>query len=323
MRLAGELLEHPLRLVGVRRLAEDLAAERDRGVDAEHRPVARLRRDRARLPARVLAHELDGVGFGRVVLDVVGRDDVEGDPELLEDRAPLRARRREQQRLRRRASSPLPRPPDLLGRPLPGPVGGDEVVVRVLAPRPAPGARRGRAPRSPFSRRSRIQSPWPRWNSTPSSSQSRRCRPNCGLCERLVRTSSSGGAEDRERRVAQEDELAARPEQPRRLRDPAVRVGTRSTRRTRRRARSKERVGQRPVSPRSPRGAGTRARLALHLPRGLELRRRDVDADRSRAATREPGGEVRRAAAELDHVLAVDVGQHVQLRLRDPPRSPR
>ena len=73
-------------------------------------------------------------------------------------------------------------------------------------------------------------------------------------------------------------------------------------------------------------GSGTSSALAstsgnsspnslLHRARGLELRRRDVDADRPRAAPREPGGDVRRAAAELDDVLAGDVGKRAQLRL--------
>src|SRR5688572_7075069 len=66
MRLACELLEHLLRLLGARGLAVDPAAERDRGVDAQHRTVACLRSDRARLPERVLADELDRVRFRRV-----------------------------------------------------------------------------------------------------------------------------------------------------------------------------------------------------------------------------------------------------------------
>jgi hypothetical protein len=45
----------------------------------------------------VLAHQLDRVGVRRVVLLVLGRDDLEGDRELLEDRPTLRARRGEQE----------------------------------------------------------------------------------------------------------------------------------------------------------------------------------------------------------------------------------
>ena len=97
--LAGELLEHPLGLGRVRRLAEDLAAERDGGVDAEHRQLAGLPRNRAGLAACVLAHELDHIGFRRVLLHVVGREDLVRDPELVEDHAALRARRCKHQRL--------------------------------------------------------------------------------------------------------------------------------------------------------------------------------------------------------------------------------
>jgi transcriptional regulator with XRE-family HTH domain len=46
----------------------------------------------------MLSHELDRVGVRPVVLLVARRDGVERDPELLEDRAPLRARRRQQER---------------------------------------------------------------------------------------------------------------------------------------------------------------------------------------------------------------------------------
>ena len=51
-------------------------------------------------PSACVAHERDGVGVGRVVLDVAGRDGVERDRELLEDRATLRRRGREDERLR-------------------------------------------------------------------------------------------------------------------------------------------------------------------------------------------------------------------------------
>ena len=114
------------------RLAEDRAVERRRRCRRRAR-AGRPRRaatERA-LPRACSRTSSTGVGVRRVVLLVVRRDDVERDPELLEDRAPLRARRGEQDRRRRRASSPLPRLPDLLARPLLRPLGGDEVVVLV------------------------------------------------------------------------------------------------------------------------------------------------------------------------------------------------
>jgi len=48
----------------------------------------------------VAADELDRVRVRRVVLDVVRCDDLERDRELLENRAPLRRRRRERQSFR-------------------------------------------------------------------------------------------------------------------------------------------------------------------------------------------------------------------------------
>jgi hypothetical protein len=61
--------------------------EQDLGVAAEPRAVATV--DRARRARCALERR------GAVDLLEVGRDDVEGDSELLEDRAPLRRRRRE------------------------------------------------------------------------------------------------------------------------------------------------------------------------------------------------------------------------------------
>jgi hypothetical protein len=85
----SERLEHLLGLLWARRLSVDAALEVNRGVDSENGPLVGLA-DRARLPGGVLAHEGDGIGVGRVVLLVVGLGELEGDPQLLEDRAPLR-----------------------------------------------------------------------------------------------------------------------------------------------------------------------------------------------------------------------------------------
>src|SRR5205085_9990338 len=63
--------------------------------------------------------------------------------------------------------------------------------------------------------------------------------------------------------------------------------------------------------------------LQLRPACGLELLRRVVDADRSRAAAGEPGRDVARATAELDRVPARHViGQQMQLRLGDPEDAP-
>ena len=79
--------------LGLRRvggLAEQLAVEQHLGVDAEHRPLAAV--DRARLARRALERARAGH------LVEVGRDDLERDAELRQDRAPLRRRRREDER---------------------------------------------------------------------------------------------------------------------------------------------------------------------------------------------------------------------------------
>jgi hypothetical protein len=70
--------------LGRRRLAEDLAVHDHLGVAGKHE----LALDRARLATRVLEDDLVRVP-GRELLDL-GRLDGEVDPQLLEDRPPLR-----------------------------------------------------------------------------------------------------------------------------------------------------------------------------------------------------------------------------------------
>ena len=151
-----------------------------------------------------------------------------GMPQLLEDRAPLRRRRRQEEWRRRRASARAcarPRSPrTATARPL----GGDVVVVaraslRVLrrpqlVQRARPRNRCRAASGSIAVRRGGTRRP-----SSPGHSM--RSRPNCGRSSRSSAVPSSGRAQDRRARVAQEDESAARPEQPRRLGDPPVRIG--------------------------------------------------------------------------------------------------
>jgi hypothetical protein len=80
---AGELREHAHSLVRVRGLAEHAAVHVDLGVARQDE----LALDRARLRQRVLEDDLARVAL-RELLDV-GRANVELDPQLLEDRAPL------------------------------------------------------------------------------------------------------------------------------------------------------------------------------------------------------------------------------------------
>src|SRR5207248_9815949 len=62
--------------------------------------------------------------------------------------------------------------------------------------------------------------------------------------------------------------------------------------------------------------------LRLHAPRRLELRRRRIDADRPRAPSRQPRGEVCGAAAELDDVETIDLADTPDLRLGDAEDAP-
>ncbi len=59
----------------------------DRRVDAERESAVGV--DGASLALGVVAHERDGIGVRRIVLDVGRRDDDERDVELLEDRTAL------------------------------------------------------------------------------------------------------------------------------------------------------------------------------------------------------------------------------------------
>jgi hypothetical protein len=89
VRPAGQLREHAHGLGGVRGLAEDDSVDVDLGV-ARQDEVAR---DGARLAAGVLEDDLARIAFGQL-LDVGGLNR-EFDPELLENRAPLRRSARE------------------------------------------------------------------------------------------------------------------------------------------------------------------------------------------------------------------------------------
>ena len=100
VRAARELAQHRAGIVQVGGLAVQAAVEVDGRVDTERDGALDV--DRARLAFRVVADERDGVGVGRVVLDVRRGDDGEGDPELLEDRTALRRRRGERERRRHR-----------------------------------------------------------------------------------------------------------------------------------------------------------------------------------------------------------------------------
>ncbi len=173
----------------------------------------------------------------------------------------------------------------------------------------APGARAGVRARSRSARSTSIHSPCARCHSTPPSGHSNRPHPELRALRGFPRGLHVGGAEDHERRVAEEHEPAAGPKQPGRLGDPAVRIGP-----DRRAV-----LGQGEVEALGRQSRLGRIRLdereldpclGHHPTRRLELRRGDVDAYRASAVLREPRREVRGAAAELDDVEPGDVTEH-------------
>jgi hypothetical protein len=86
VRSPGEKLERALGIRSIDRLAEDDAVANDHRVDAKNGTLVGL--DGARLPRSVLDRVI-------AALDVIRRNDLERDVQLVEDRASLRRRRRE------------------------------------------------------------------------------------------------------------------------------------------------------------------------------------------------------------------------------------
>jgi hypothetical protein len=124
-------------------------------------------------------------------------------------------------------------------------------------------------------------------------------------------------AENRERRVAEKDQPSAGAEESCRLRDPAEGISPdrgavfrddKVEGRVGQRYRFADRLHEREVEP----------ELLLHLASRRELCRSRVDADRSCATLREPGRNVRRAAAEIEDVEAGYVAKNLQPLLGVP-----
>src|SRR3990170_751237 len=88
-------------IVALGRLAVDTPVEDDGRVDAE-RHLA-LAMHGPGLTFRMGPYEISRLEPGWIVLQIRGRNDLEGDPELLEDRPPLPRRRREDQPVLRAA----------------------------------------------------------------------------------------------------------------------------------------------------------------------------------------------------------------------------
>ena len=160
-----------------------------------------------------------------------------------------------------------------------------------------------------------------RWNSlVPSSSQSIRSRPRWGRCNVSCQPSSAAQSIDR---VELRRNTSSPPGRSSRAASGIQRRASHQIEAPySESARSNEASGSGTSSAFASSRGNSIPGLLLQPPRRLQLRRRDVDADRARAAAREPGGEVRGAAAELDDVLAGHVGEDAQLGLGNPPEPP-
>ena len=137
----------------------------------------------------------------------------------------------------------------------------------------------------------------------------------------LVRRALEALAEDDERRVPQEDQPPTRPQQARRLRDPAVGVGP-DRRAVLGQGEVERGVRQRDVLPHCLDERKLEPELLLHGARRRKLCGRRIDAHGPRAALREPGREVGGAASELDDVETGDVAEDADFRLRDLEDAP-
>ncbi len=88
VRLPGQCGQHPVRIIGVLRLAEQRSIGcDDDGVATDHRRGTVLRRDGLRLGPRVLLR--DGAWLAVCALVDRRRDDAVGDTELVQDRGAL------------------------------------------------------------------------------------------------------------------------------------------------------------------------------------------------------------------------------------------
>ena len=122
------------------------------------------------------------------------------------------------------------------------------------------------------------------------------------------------------RAVAEEPQPTAGAQEPKRLGDPEVRVAPDA------RAVLRDREVEALVRKRNVLGARldqweVEPELDLAASGGLELGRRHVDADGAGATLRKPGRDVRRAAAELDDVEAID-GPRLPSALSGIPKTP-
>ena len=225
-----------------------------------------------------------------------------------------------------RRASPLARPPDLLRRPLPRPPALREPRVAVLGPASGACSSTRSTTSSPDRRRSRIQSPWPRWNSTEVvSAHSTRWSPNEGRSSsRPGGCSSLGAVRIASSPLTRKTSSPPGAQQPGGLGDPGVRVGPEGRARTRRRpGRSSRPAAARPR--RSPRAGGTRARSAPASARAVSSWAGVTSTPTGRAPRRASQAETYAVPqpSSTTSSPSTDSGSTRDLRLGDAPDAPR
>src|ERR671924_1030649 len=211
-------------------------------------------------------------------------------------------------RLRRACSDGFPGNPDLLGGPAPGPFGRHVVVVRVVL---------RRARREAFVQGQDLEAILAQQPdhlpvrevvvhalvlARPLDPPEIRVRAQ----QTLLDLALVGRAQDREGRVAEEDQSPAGPKEPGRFRDPQLGIGPNRSA-VLRDGDVEALIGQRDVLRARLDKLDRNAELLAHPARRLKLRRRRVDAGHPRPTLREPGAEICGPAPELDHVLGGDI----------------
>src|SRR3954469_17151531 len=216
-----------------------------------------------------------------------------------------------------------PRDPDLLARPLPRPLGRDELVARGRIRRRLQLVQRLdlEAVLSQHAQHlavGEVELDRVAVLVVPLDAAEAELRPHqpVGRDQRARR-----GAHEQQRGVGEEDEPPARPQQPRGLGDPALRLAPQAGA-VLGEGEVEARVGERDRLGVALDERELEAVLGLHGTCGGELLGRLVNADRPRAAAGKPGGEVGGAAAELDGVEPVHVRERADVGLGDLPDAP-
>src|SRR2546423_3566357 len=167
----------------------------------------------------------------------------------------------------------------------------------------------------PLSRRILIHSQWPGWNCIPPRGVASRCAWRCGWSSSWPAGPSSPG-EHTVTRMLVVWKTSFPPGRSSLAASGTQRAGSHhklAPHSEMARSKLPEGSGISPASASTSREGD--AKPVLAAPRGLELGGGHVHPDWPGAAPGQPGGEVRRPAAELDDIQAADVAEHAELLL--------